>query len=150
MDPRALLKRVPPLPVRRVARRFVSTPPVARLLTLRRYHAFSRAPRQALRYLVAGREIDNFTYDIANKDELAEFVARSIASDVATVTGYITELEGDEELRQAIEGSLADRHDREASMPYGRRLGWYALARVLTPSLIVETGVHDGPGSALL
>jgi predicted O-methyltransferase YrrM len=35
-------------------------------------------------------------------------------------------------------------------MPYGRRLGWYAIARATKPRTIVETGVHDGLGSTVL
>ena len=35
-------------------------------------------------------------------------------------------------------------------MPYGRRLGWYAIVRHLKPSLLVETGIHDGLGSSVL
>jgi hypothetical protein len=35
-------------------------------------------------------------------------------------------------------------------MPYGRRLGWYAIVRARKPHLVVETGVHDGLGSTVL
>ena len=45
---------------------------------------------------------------------------------------------------------LATRSDRNRSMPFGRRLGWYAIARIRRPRLIVETGVHDGLGSTAL
>lgn len=33
---------------------------------------------------------------------------------------------------------------------YGRRLGWYLVARIIKPRLIVETGVHDGIGAVVL
>ena len=33
---------------------------------------------------------------------------------------------------------------------FGRRLGWYAVARALKPKIIVETGVDKGMGSVLL
>ena len=33
---------------------------------------------------------------------------------------------------------------------YGRRLGWYIVTRLTHPSLIVETGVHDGIGAVVL
>ena len=33
---------------------------------------------------------------------------------------------------------------------FGRRLGWYAFARVLKPKIIIETGVDKGIGSVLL
>jgi predicted O-methyltransferase YrrM len=38
--------------------------------------------------------------------------------------------------------------DKEAR--YGRRVGWYALTRVLKPRIIVETGVDKGLGACLL
>jgi predicted O-methyltransferase YrrM len=33
---------------------------------------------------------------------------------------------------------------------FGRRLGWYAIARIIKPRVIIETGVDKGLGSALL
>jgi len=33
---------------------------------------------------------------------------------------------------------------------FGRRLGWYAFARIIKPKLIVETGVDKGLGAVLL
>jgi predicted O-methyltransferase YrrM len=33
---------------------------------------------------------------------------------------------------------------------FGRRLGWYAFARVLKPKVVVETGVDKGLGSIVL
>ena len=33
---------------------------------------------------------------------------------------------------------------------YGRRLGWYIIARLTHPTLVVETGVHDGIGAVIL
>ena len=33
---------------------------------------------------------------------------------------------------------------------YGRRLGWYLVARLVHPTLVVETGVHDGIGAVIL
>ncbi len=40
---------------------------------------------------------------------------------------------------------LADR-----SIRFGRRLGWYALARALKPRIIIESGVDKGLGACLL
>lgn len=33
---------------------------------------------------------------------------------------------------------------------YGRRLGWYIVTRLVYPTLVVETGVHDGIGAVIL
>ena len=40
--------------------------------------------------------------------------------------------------------------NQSAAMPFGRRLGWYAIARATKPKVIVETGVERGHGSVLL
>jgi hypothetical protein len=114
------------------------------------YGAFRRAPAKAVRYLLFDRELDNFTYEIANGNTLAGFLAEALATDQATVQRYIDELEGDGALTREVESRLALRKDRNRSMPFGRRLGWYAMTRVNRPSLIVETGVHDGLGSTAL
>jgi hypothetical protein len=34
--------------------------------------------------------------------------------------------------------------------PFGRRLGWYAVARAIKPRVIIETGVERGHGALLL
>ena len=41
-------------------------------------------------------------------------------------------------------------NDIDKSPSFGRRLGWYAIARALRPRVIVETGVDRGLGSVLL
>src|SRR3546814_1929922 len=35
-------------------------------------------------------------------------------------------------------------------MPYGRRLGWYAVVRATKPRVVVETGVDKGLGAMVL
>jgi hypothetical protein len=63
----------------------------------------------------------------------------------------LSEPSGDLELRRRLRDATRGRwlwSKREP--PFGKRLGWYALARALKPRLIVETGVHDGLSSLLL
>jgi predicted O-methyltransferase YrrM len=121
--------------------------PRQRFAVLRRYGAFRRSPVRSLQHLVGGREIDNFTYDISNRDELAQFLTASIGTTVEQALAYMAELDFDAELSAEMAGQLAGRSDRNPVMPFGRRLGWYAIVRVRRPALVVETGVHDGLGS---
>lgn len=121
--------------------------PRQRFAVLRRYGAFRRSPVRALEHLVGGREIDNFTYDISNRDELAHFLAASIDTTAEQALAYVAELDADAELSAEMAGRLAGRSDRNPVMPFGRRLGWYAIVRARRPALVVETGVHDGLGS---
>jgi Methyltransferase domain len=105
---------------------------------------------QRLLYVLWDPELDNFTYEIANEDELAGFVAAATGAEPEQVVAYIREAQEDVVLRGALRGRMRRRWDRKSTPHYGRRLGWYALARVVGAGLIVETGIHDGLGSALL
>jgi Methyltransferase domain len=98
-----------------------------------RDHRLYRKPRTALAYLLQDPEIDNFTYDILNRDELTAFVAR--------VTGIRA---------PAAQAFIAEADAIHAGKPLGRRLGWYALVRALQPELVYETGTHLGLGSLTL
>lgn len=121
-----------------------------KIRALRTYRALQRSPIKAVRYLLFDREVDNFTYDISNRDELAAFLARVLERDATVMRRYIDELDTDRELRKAIEGAPTWRPRRRGTMPYGRRLGWYAVVRATKPRLAIETGVHAGLGSAVI
>ena len=130
-------------------RRLIRTAP-RRARLVGSYRAWRRSPLLALRYLLTDPEIDNFTYSIANTDELASFLAAALGANVDEIAASIRELRADGPLRGEIEDRLVSRPDRRRTMPYGRRLGWYAVARHLKPGVAIETGVHDGLGSAVL
>ena len=116
---------------------------------------FLRQAKYLGRWLVESKEYTNFTYELTdlNKAYLASFLAVVTEADRRTVAEYIAELEADTDLRDHLdsvmrtspEGRFADSGAR-----YGRRLGWYALARILKPRVIVETGVDKGLGACVL
>jgi hypothetical protein len=119
--------------------------------TLRRYGvSFARHPLRATKYLLVDPEVDNFTYEIANEDELIDFVAMGVGRPRAVIEGYVQEVRTDPELNGMLRRQLRRRLDRKHKPHFGRRLGWYAIARALKPAVIVETGIHDGLGSVLL
>jgi len=142
---RRLLRTVVPTSVRRRLRTFAYK---VRLLI--GYHAFRRAPIASAKYLLFDRELDNFTYELANEAELAQFIGRTLGITPDAAAGYIGELQGDDSLRVTIRERLLARANRNRTMPYGRRLGWYAAVRARKARTIVETGVHDGLGSTVL
>src|SRR2546426_10699080 len=121
---------VPPIlrPVaRRLYWRYVRLHPAtargvrARAKIVARYRAFAKSPIASLRYLLVGRELDNFTYDIANLDELATFIAEAVSSTKERARAAIDELEGDTRFRERLEELLRPRTDRERKARYGRR-----------------------------
>jgi hypothetical protein len=109
-----------------------------------------RKPLAALRYAVSGRETSNFTYDIANRDELAAFTARALGGLEADVVRLFAEIEGDHLFLDELEAGLRTRRDRNRRPMLGRRLVWYAATRITRPEIAVETGTHDGLGSAVI
>src|SRR5262249_10277802 len=110
------------------------------------------------RWLFHSRETANFTYhlDPANMKYLAAFVANITSHKPKEIEEYLEELETDTDLqahvRHTCECAIAANPFRYADPEarYGRRLGWYGLARVLKPRVVVETGIDKGLGSLVL
>jgi methyltransferase family protein len=115
---------------------------------LRHYGAALRDDRRSyLAYLLWDPELDNFTYDLANEDELAAVIATALQRPEDQIAAFIREAHSDPRLRSGLNRRLLA-HKRTPR--YGRRLGWYAAVRALKPDLVGETGIHAGLGSALL
>jgi hypothetical protein len=104
-----------------------------------------------LRYVLIDPEPANCTYELENEDELAPWVAGVAGVEQAVAAAALAEPRDDAELRARLRRATRGRwfwSKREP--PFGRRVAWYALARLLAPQLVIETGVHDGLGSLLL
>jgi hypothetical protein len=97
-------------------------------------------------------EPSNFYYKITpdNRDHLAHLVSVVSGGPHSRITEYFDELEGDELLRRHLSRALKTSAGKDIVVDYGRRLGWYAFARVLKPKVIVETGVDHGVGACVL
>jgi hypothetical protein len=107
------------------------------------------------RWVKTSREPANFTYDLgrSNKWNIASIIALVTGASYETAHGYIEEIDNDAGLRRAILDRAAserfmDLHDQTAL--FGRRVGWYAMTRIIKPKIIVETGVDKGLGSMVL
>jgi hypothetical protein len=98
-----------------------------------------------LRYVLMDPELQNFTYEIANRDELSSWL-----DELFGAGKYIAELDGDVELRDSIRRQVRWRPASKRTIPFGRRAGWYAIVRALRPARVVETGTHDGLGSTAI
>jgi len=98
-------------------------------------------------------ESDNFYYELTpdNQRELSSLIAAISGESPNLIDGFINEIQTDENLREHLSQTwIDDPLMRDAQLAYGRRIGWYALARVLKPKLIIETGVHHGVGACVL
>ena len=125
----------------------------ARRRAVGRLYADYFAPNiSALRPLVmASRETSDFTYDLTpqNLRYLAELVACATARPAAEIAAYIDEAINDTKLNAAAARGVLGKPPYRRS-PFGRRLGWYAIARAIKPKVIVETGVSRGHGAIML
>jgi hypothetical protein len=99
-------------------------------------------------------EFGNFTYDLteSNLAHLAHAVAVATGVPLDRIRTYLEEPRNDTVLRQHVLNVLRDRNERVSTLelPFGRRLGWYAIARCLKPRILIETGVERGHGAVLL
>ncbi|HAS42443.1 MAG TPA: class I SAM-dependent methyltransferase [Microscillaceae bacterium] len=110
---------------------------------------------QILKWGITSREHTNFTYELKpeNLAYLASLIALVTKKDYTEILNYIKEGQNDtalkEQINKAREDSRLKKHaDRE--IHFGRRLGWYAFARVMKPKVVVETGVDKGLGAVLM
>jgi hypothetical protein len=107
--------------------------------------------RRHWRFVLSDPEPDNFTYELANEDELVAWVSDVSGCPVQDVRRVLAEPGSDAALDARLRATAGRRWWwSKPRPPLGKRRGWYALARLLRPALIVEAGVHDGLGSLLL
>lgn len=107
------------------------------------------------RWLLSSRETSNFTYDLTerNRAHLASLIALVVKVPAEQVSAYIDELLGDEQLKRTVierVSALGRQGGLDPTAMFGRRVGWYAVARALKPRVIIETGVEKGLGAAVL
>jgi hypothetical protein len=154
---RRILKTVVPEPIKRSlirpALRHVELSRATK--TLREFY-FGRQLRALKPTVLATGETHNFTYDLTSENlrYLAETIAVATGRSPAEIEGYIQEAIGDNELRTYFDTKMAahegQKSPKNVKSPFGRRLGWYAVARALKPQIVIETGVERGHGALLL
>jgi predicted O-methyltransferase YrrM len=107
--------------------------------------------RRHWQFVLGSPEPDNYTYQISNEAELAAWAADVARCDRAAARTLVQEPSHDVELANRLRAATADHWLwTKPSPPFGKRLGWYALARALRPRRVIEIGAHDGLGSMLL
>ena len=145
-----------PLPIQRVIKEVLHLRLL--ILNLRRRRSiamgyYSQKLEMIGKWIWKDTETSNFYYKLTpfNRDHLAQLISSITGETYEKIIRYFEELEGDTELRKHLEQSLKGAHyGRDIAIDYGRRLGWYAFARVLKPKVVVETGVDHGVGACVL
>ncbi|MBY0471659.1 class I SAM-dependent methyltransferase [bacterium] len=106
-------------------------------------------------WLFRSRETANFSYDLdeMNVSYLASFISTVTGAKHQDARAYLDEVLADRDLKAHLVENALDHHlggmsDNTAKL--GRRIGWYALVRILKPKVVVETGVEKGLGSCVL
>ncbi len=115
-----------------------------------------RSPLSNLvKWLFRSNETTNYTYYLEknNTRHLASLIADITNIEFRVAMAYIKEIEEDMELRKHItdvtaKSDLSFMADKKVR--FGRRIGWYALARALKPKTVIETGVDKGLGACVL
>jgi len=111
--------------------------------------------RRWLSWIVSSREDSNFTYDLTErcKFTLAASVASFLQREFSEVDGYFREIETDQEFIDHVRDLWREHPERgrtDRTPHVGRRMVWYAVARALKPKVVIETGVDQGMGAAVL
>lgn len=111
--------------------------------------------KHLLEWLLTSREASNYTYDLTdrNLDQLAWFVAAVCDTTHGTAMTYILEILDDtciQEVVATVTRSSSRQHVADEVARLGRRVGWYAIARIIKPRLVVETGTEKGLGAITL
>jgi FkbM family methyltransferase len=111
--------------------------------------------RRIWNWLLETDEVMNFVYDITPicKQYMISAIADVTGKSYVEVAYYCEELERDNLLQEHIRKHAHDCDNDLRGNPgkrYGRRIGWYAFARILKPAIVVEAGIAKGLGSCVL
>jgi len=110
---------------------------------------------EAIVWAFKSRETTNFTYDLTdlNRQYLVSLLADILGQSREQIGVYVSEIENDTVLRTHVQRVTKD-HEAgryaDTAARYGRRVGWYAVARAMKPRVIVESGVDKGLGACVL
>lgn len=124
---------------------------LAKRRVLRHYgHDWRRDPWTAIKYILVDPEVGDFNYELRNERAFAAQTAAVLGVTLGEVERLFAELRADPELTDRLSRRMRRRIDMKHRVPFGPRISWYAMVRVLKPRLVVETGVRHGIGSLVL
>jgi hypothetical protein len=94
----------------------------------------------AIKFCIFSRELDTFTYSIANIDELTRTLSGYFKTDRTIQENYVSEIEN---YSKNLSGVLRFSGGREI----GRHMFVYCAIRNIKPDIVIELGVKEGLGT---
>ncbi|MFN8343369.1 MAG: class I SAM-dependent methyltransferase [Spirosomataceae bacterium] len=108
-----------------------------------------------IKWLFVSRETTNLTYDLRSDNliYLGHFIAAVTGKTYHEIDTLFKEILEDDSFFKHVQelsrhGADAFKSDKEVRL--ARRVGWYAVIRVIKPKLVIETGVDKGLGSCVI
>lgn len=108
-------------------------------------HGWTGRPLRQLRYVLTDPEVDSFTYELENLDELADALAATLGEPRATIAAHLDEALDDPDFAADVGWRVL--FLKRGARPVGHHLAAYAAVRATRPKVAVETGILDGMGS---
>lgn len=110
---------------------------------------------QILHWSINSKEDTNYTYELTERNiaYLAQTLSYITKTSFTDVMKYINEALHNKYLKNHVLKMMRENPSENTTderLNFGRRLGWYVLARIVKPKVIVETGVDKGYGAILL
>ena len=104
------------------------------------------------RYVLADPEVDTYTYEVANQDELAEVLGRVVDRSAGDVSRLMGQAQADHALGRGLARQIGWRAlymKPRPSLPAHHLAAW-VLIRTQRPEVAVEAGVLEGLGSRVM
>ena len=118
---------------------------ISKIIVAVRYINF----RIIIHYILKGKEISNFTYPIKNKNEIIHLIHNITGCNYDKINELMNEINfNNPEIKNFFSKKYFD--DYKNPNILGRRIIWYLLIRIIKPSIVIESGVFQGIGAALL
>lgn len=108
-----------------------------------------------IKWLFISKETTNLTYDLRDDNliYLGHFITAVTGKTYSEVDRLFKEILEDKAFYKHVQdlyqhGEDAFKSDNEVHL--ARRVGWYAIIRIIKPKLVIETGVDKGLGSCVI
>lgn len=103
-------------------------------------------------WMFNSNEDTNYTYDLEEKnlDELYKLLENIFEINYSKIKDYSEELLNNSLIKDYLKNKIETSDFKkfaDTEIKYSRRIGWYIIARIIKPKLIIETGVDKGMGS---